>query len=39
MLSGDITTFAVNEDGTLTSTGKTFEAISPSAIRFFSTVS
>ena len=35
MLSGDITTFAVNEDGTLTSTGKTFEAVSPSAIQFF----
>jgi 6-phosphogluconolactonase len=37
MLSGDITTFAVNEDGTLTSTGKTFEAVSPSAIQFFTT--
>ncbi len=35
MVSGDVTTFAVNEDGTLTSTGKVFEAISPSAIRFF----
>jgi 6-phosphogluconolactonase (cycloisomerase 2 family) len=35
MLSGDITTFAVNEDGTLTSTGKVWEAVSPSAIRFF----
>lgn len=34
MLSGDITTFAVNADGTLTWTGKTFEAISPSAIQF-----
>ena len=37
MLSGDVTTFAVNEDGTLTSTGKIFEGISPSAICFFST--
>jgi len=35
MLSGDVTTFAVHEDGTLAFTGKTFEAISPSAIRFF----
>jgi len=39
MLSGDVTTFAVNEDGTLAFTGKTFEAVSPSAIRFFSTES
>ena len=37
MVSGDITTFAVDEDGLLTDTGKTFEAISPSAIRFFVT--
>ena len=37
MLSGDITTFVVNEDGTLTSTGKVWEAVSPSAIRFFTT--
>lgn len=37
MVSGDITTFTVNEDGTLASTGKTFEAVSPSAIRFFTT--
>lgn len=35
MVSGDITTFLVNEDGTLTSTGKNFEAVSPSAIRIF----
>ena len=35
MLSGDITTFAVNEDGSLTFTEKIFEAVSPSAIQFF----
>ena len=35
MVSGDITTFAVAEDGTLTSTGKVIPAVSPSAIRFF----
>lgn len=35
MVSGDITTFAVDEEGLLTDTGKTFEAISPSAVRFF----
>lgn len=35
MVSGDITTFSVAEDGMLTSTGKIYEAISPSAIRFF----
>lgn len=35
MVSGDITTFAVDEEGLLTDTGKTFEAVSPSAIRFF----
>jgi 6-phosphogluconolactonase len=35
MLSGDITTFEVHEDGTLAFTGKTVEAVSPSAIRFF----
>jgi 6-phosphogluconolactonase (cycloisomerase 2 family) len=35
MLSGDITTFAVHEDGALAATGKIFEAVSPSAIRFF----
>ena len=34
MVSGDITTFAVGEDGLLTDTGKTFEAVSPSAVRF-----
>lgn len=35
MVSGDITTFRVGEDGTLSSTGKCYEAVSPSAIRFF----
>ena len=35
MVSGNITTFDVNEDGTLRSTGKTYEAVSPSAIRFY----
>lgn len=35
MVSGDVTTFAVDEEGLLTDTGKTFEAVSPSAIRFF----
>ncbi len=34
MCSGDITTFAVNEDGTLTDTNQTYEAVSPSALRF-----
>ncbi|MDO4648399.1 MAG: beta-propeller fold lactonase family protein [Eubacteriales bacterium] len=34
MISGDITTFAVNEDGSLTDTDKTFKAVSPSALRF-----
>lgn len=37
MVSGDITTFAADEEGLLTDTGKTFEAVSPSAIRFFVT--
>lgn len=35
MVSGDITTFAVDADGTLTFTGNVFEAVSPSAIQFF----
>lgn len=35
MVSGDITTFEINEDGTLKSTGKLFEAVSPSAMKFF----
>lgn len=35
MVSGDITTFAVDEEGLLTDTGKTFAAVSPSAVRFF----
>lgn len=34
MVSGDITTFEVDEEGLLTDTGKTFEAVSPSAVRF-----
>ena len=33
MVSGDITTFAVDEEGLLYDTGKTFAAVSPSAIR------
>jgi 6-phosphogluconolactonase (cycloisomerase 2 family) len=33
MVSGDVTVFAADEDGRLTDTGKTFEAVSPSAIR------
>lgn len=37
MVSGDVTTFAVDEDGLLTDTGKTYPAVSPSAIRFFTT--
>lgn len=37
MVSGDITTFKVNADGTLTATGHRYEAVSPSAIRFFIT--
>ncbi|NTV91058.1 MAG: lactonase family protein, partial [Clostridiales bacterium] len=36
MISGDITTFRVLEDGTLEATGKTYKAVSPSAIRIFS---
>lgn len=36
MVSGDITTFEVDEEGLLTDTGRTTEAISPSAIRFYS---
>ncbi len=35
MVSGDITTFTVAEDGTLTPTNRVYEAVSPSAIRFF----
>lgn len=35
MVSGDITTFEINEDGTLRPTGKIYEAVSPSAIRFY----
>lgn len=34
MVSGDITVFAVDEEGLLTDTGKTYEAVSPSAVRF-----
>ena len=36
MISGDITTFTVAENGMLTPTGKTYPAVSPSAIRFLS---
>ena len=36
MISGDITTFTVAENGVLTPTGKTYPAVSPSAIRFLS---
>lgn len=35
MVSGDITTFRVLDDGMLESTGKVYEAVSPSAIRIF----
>ena len=35
MVSGDITLFERNADGTLRDTGKRFDAVSPSAIRFF----
>lgn len=35
MVSGTVTTFAVDDNGVLTDTGKTYEAISPSAIRFY----
>ena len=35
MVSGDVTLFAADEDGMLTDTGKTFEAVSPSAIKMF----
>lgn len=35
MVSGDVTTFAVDEEGLLTDTGRTFPAVSPSAIRFY----
>ena len=35
MVSGDITLFACDEEGMLKDTGKTFEAVSPSAMRFY----
>ena len=35
MISGDITTFHILEDGTLLPTGRVFPAVSPSALRFF----
>ncbi len=35
MVSGDITLFSVDENGLLSDTGKTVEAVSPSAIRFY----
>ncbi len=34
MVSGDITTFYIDVDGTLISTGKNYKAVSPSAIKF-----
>lgn len=37
MLSRNITVFAVRADGTLEDTGRTIEAVSPSAIRFYNT--
>lgn len=37
MVSGDITTFSIAADGTLKATGKIYKAVSPSAIRFFTT--
>lgn len=38
MLSHDITVFGILEDGTLYDTGKKFDAVSPSALRFFKPV-
>lgn len=35
MVSGDITVFSVDAEGMLTDTGRTYEAVSPSAIRFY----
>ena len=35
MVSGDITLFSINPDGTLEYTGKKFDAVSPSALRFY----
>ena len=35
MVSGDVTTFAVDGEGRLSDTGRTYPAVSPSAIRFF----
>ena len=35
MISGDITTFRIGQDGTLTSTGRVYPAVSPSVLRFF----
>ena len=35
MVSGDITTFFIHENGMLESTGKLYKAVSPSAIQFF----
>jgi len=37
MVSGNVTVFAADKEGLLTDTGKTFEAVSPSAIRFYTT--
>lgn len=39
MISGDITAFLVKPDGTLSDTGVTYPAVSPSALRFFTTES
>ena len=35
LTSGDVTVFAIDEDGMLSYTGQKFEAVSPSAIRIF----
>lgn len=35
MVSGDISVFAINEDGSLADTGKLIQAVSPSAIKIF----
>ena len=35
MVSGDVTLFAMDGEGLLSDTGKTFSAVSPSAIRFY----
>jgi 6-phosphogluconolactonase (cycloisomerase 2 family) len=35
LTSGDITVFAIGEDGLLSSTGRKYESVSPSAIRIY----